>query len=48
MQGRPVPEAWTRPWQGRVAVGLAGLGELQLDSLVDRTVVVTERFEREA
>jgi ADP-ribosylglycohydrolase len=48
MQGRPVPEAWTRPWQGRVAVGLAGFGELQLASLVDRTIVLVERFEREA
>jgi len=48
MQGRPVPEAWTRPWQGRVAVSLAGLGELELDSLVDRTVAVAERLDREA
>ena len=36
------------PWQGRVAVSLAGLDELQLDSLVDRTVAVTGRFDREA
>jgi ADP-ribosylglycohydrolase len=48
MQGRPVPGAWTRPWQGRVAVSLAGLGELQLDSLVDRTVAVSERLQRQA
>lgn len=48
MQGRPVPEVWTRPWQGRVAVSLAGLGELPLDLLVDRTVTVAERLDREA
>jgi ADP-ribosylglycohydrolase len=48
MRGRPVPEAWTRPWQGRIAVSLAGLGELELGSLVDRTVAVAQRLDREA
>jgi ADP-ribosylglycohydrolase len=38
LQGRDVPESWTRPWQGRVAVSLAGMDELPLDALVDRTV----------
>ncbi len=36
----PVPAAWTRPWQGRVAVTLAGHAELALDDLVERTVAV--------
>ena len=45
LQGKPIPEAWTRPWQGRIAVTLAGLGELELDDLVDRTVTVTERID---
>jgi ADP-ribosylglycohydrolase len=40
LQGRPIPERWTAPWQGRVAVTLAGLGELELEDLVDRTVAV--------
>jgi ADP-ribosylglycohydrolase len=40
LTGRPVPESWTRPWQGRVAVSLAGYSELRLDELVDRTVAV--------
>jgi ADP-ribosylglycohydrolase len=44
LQGKPIPEAWTAPWQGRVAVNLAGLGELELDDLVDRTVAVTRRI----
>jgi hypothetical protein len=48
IRGGPVPETWTRPWQGRVAVSLAGVGELQLDSLVDRTVALAERLDREA
>ena len=42
LQGRPVPASWTGPWQGRVAVTLAGVGELALDDLVERTVAVAE------
>jgi ADP-ribosylglycohydrolase len=44
LQGKPIPEAWTEPWRGRVAVTLAGLGELELDDLVERTVEVTRRI----
>ena len=40
LQGKPVPDRWTAPWQGRVRVCLAGQGELSLDSLVERTVAV--------
>jgi ADP-ribosylglycohydrolase len=35
-----IPEAWTRPWRGRVCVTLAGHAELALDELVERTVAV--------
>lgn len=42
LQGKPVPEAWTAPWQGRVRVSLAGQGELALDELVARTAAVAE------
>jgi glyoxylase-like metal-dependent hydrolase (beta-lactamase superfamily II) len=42
--GREVPQAWTAPWQGRVAVQLAGVGELPLDDLVSRTVSVAQRL----
>lgn len=48
LQGKPIPEAWTKPWQGRIAVMLAGKDELSLDDLVQRTVAVTERIAREA
>ena len=40
LTGTPIPEAWTRPWAGRVGLGLAGHAELDLDELVDRTVAV--------
>lgn len=40
LQGRPVPEAWTAPWRGRVGVSLAGQGELTVDELVTRTAAV--------
>ncbi len=41
-----IPESWTAPWCGRVAVTLAGMGELQLDELVERTVGVAEKIAR--
>ncbi len=44
LQGKPIPELWTAPWQGRVAVSLAGLDELRLDDLVRRTHAVAERI----
>ena len=44
LQGKPIPEAWTAPWQGRVAVTLAGVGELELEDLVERTTAVTMRI----
>ena len=40
LQGKPVPAAWTTPWQGRVRVTLAGQSELALDDLVARTTKV--------
>ncbi len=42
LTGRSIPEHWTSPWQGRVAVTLAGIGELDLEDLVGRTVAVAE------
>jgi ADP-ribosylglycohydrolase len=44
LTGRPIPERWTAPWQGRVAVTLAGVGELRLDDLAERTVAVARRI----
>jgi ADP-ribosylglycohydrolase len=40
LTGRPIPEAWTRPWSGRIGVSLAGFAELELDDVVARTVAV--------
>lgn len=47
LTGRPIPEAWTRPWSGRVGVSLAGYAELQLGDLVDRTAAVAAKLGRE-
>ena len=46
LQGKSIPEQWTTPWRGRVAVLLAGVDELQLDDLVSRTYAVAERLAR--
>jgi ADP-ribosylglycohydrolase len=45
LTGKPIPESWTRPWNGRVGVSLAGYSEFQLDDLVDRTVAVTRTLQ---
>lgn len=42
LQGKPVPGLWTRPWQERVGVSLAGQGELVLGDLVRRTLAVAK------
>jgi ADP-ribosylglycohydrolase len=42
LTGKPIPDAWTRPWSGIVGVSLAGQSEHSLESLVERTVVVAE------
>ncbi|MDG2308307.1 MAG: ADP-ribosylglycohydrolase family protein [Candidatus Binatia bacterium] len=46
LRGKPIPERWTAPWRGRVAVSLAGMSELKLEDLVERTAVVAERVSR--
>lgn len=48
LQGRPIPQAWTAPWQERVALSLAGYDEVPLDDLVARTVAVHERLVHDA
>jgi ADP-ribosylglycohydrolase len=45
LTGRPIPESWTGPWQGRVGVSLAGYSEFPLDDLVDRTVAVARTLQ---
>jgi len=44
LQGDSIPAQWTEPLQGRVAVSLAGLSELQLDNLVSRTIAVADKL----
>jgi ADP-ribosylglycohydrolase len=48
LQGKPIPGYWTEPWQGRVAVTIAGVGELRVGDLVNRTVAVAERIAKES
>ena len=40
LSGTPIPDAWTKPWQGRIALSLAGCDEVSLDDLVSRTISV--------
>jgi ADP-ribosylglycohydrolase len=44
LQEKEIPSHWTAPWQGRVAVTIAGMDELKLDDLVDRTVAVAKHI----
>ncbi len=47
LQGGPIPNSWTDPWQGRVGVTLAGYAEMALDDLVQRTQRVAQRLSSE-
>lgn len=42
LQGKPIPEGWLTPWQGRVGVNLAGQSELRVEDLAARTAKVME------
>jgi ADP-ribosylglycohydrolase len=44
LMGAAIPGHWTRPWNGRLAVGLAGHSELLLEDVVARTVAVARRI----
>jgi ADP-ribosylglycohydrolase len=44
LQGKAIPAQWTKPWNGRVGLSLAGYSELPLDTLVERTVAVAKRL----
>ncbi len=44
LSGRPIPKSWTDSWNGRVHVGLAGWGEVDVDDLINRTVEVAVRL----
>jgi len=40
LTGQPIPAAWTRPWAGRIGTGIAGMGEVRLDDVVERTAAI--------
>ncbi len=44
LTGATIPDSWTRPWQGRIGIGLAGIAELELDDVTARTVAVAQKF----
>lgn len=44
LQGGEIPQAWVRPWNGRVGLSLAGCEEVALEALAARTVAVAERL----
>mgnify|MGYP001175691549 FL=1 len=44
LDGVTIPASWTDPWQGRVLTSIAGVGELDLDHLVQRTLTLVEKF----
>lgn len=39
-----IEEHWTAPWQGRVGVNIAGMAEVPLDELVERTLIVANEL----
>ena len=42
LSGAAIDKRWTSPWQGRVGVNIAGVAEVPLDELVERTLIVAE------
>lgn len=44
LQGKEIPSHFTAPWQGRVAVTIAGVDELKLDALIDRSLAVAKKL----
>ena len=39
-----IPSKWYEPWNGRVCTSISGLGELILEDLVDRTMLLVSKF----
>jgi ADP-ribosylglycohydrolase len=40
LRGDRIPRVWTQPWAGRIGVSLAGVAELHVDEVVERTLEV--------
>jgi len=47
LSGKPIPQHWTKPWNKRVAVDLSGIGEMNIDELINRTVVIANLIYKE-
>ncbi len=45
LSGAEIDAHWTSPWQGRVGVSIAGVAELSLEELVQRTVAVANELQ---
>jgi ADP-ribosylglycohydrolase len=39
-----IPPKWHEPWNGRVCTSISGLGELVLEDLVNRTMLLVSKF----
>ncbi|MFT5140234.1 MAG: ADP-ribosylglycohydrolase [Lysobacterales bacterium] len=44
LTGARIPDAWTRPWAGRIGLSLAGFSEVILDEVVARTIAVAHKL----
>jgi ADP-ribosylglycohydrolase len=47
ISGASIPDHWTRPWNGRIGLSVAGHDELALDDVVSRTLAVAKTIEHE-
>ena len=47
LSGVAIPEEFRAPWRGTLSVALAGLDEIQVDDLVQRTCAVARRVASE-
>ena len=48
LDGVPIPSNWTDPWQGRVLTSIAGVGELDLEQLIQRTCTLVDKLSSSA
>ena len=44
MTGANIPDHWTSPWAGRIGLSLAGIAEVSIDDVVERTLAVARKL----
>ena len=44
MAGASIPDHWTSPWAGRIGLSLAGVAEVSIDEVVERTLAVAHEL----